>query len=93
MTRTTDSATQSYKNNEQPSHGDQELPEQLTHEQFDDEVEIDLAVLLSQGKGGPEAGVEGGAEGGAGEADEGEGEEDDDESSSLGYESPEDPHP
>jgi hypothetical protein len=47
------------KNNEQPSHGGQELPEQLTQEQFDDEVEIDLAVLLSQGEGGVEAGVEG----------------------------------
>jgi hypothetical protein len=47
MTRTTDSATRSYKNNEQPSHGGQELPEQLTQEQFDDEVEIDLAVERS----------------------------------------------
>jgi hypothetical protein len=57
MTWTTDSATRSHKNNEQPSHGGQELLEQLTQEQFDDEVEIDLAVLLSQGEGGAEAGV------------------------------------
>jgi len=30
MTWTTDSATKSHENNEQPSHGGQELPEQLT---------------------------------------------------------------
>jgi hypothetical protein len=89
MTQTTDSPTR--------SHESQELPEQLSQEQFDDEVEDELALLLSQGKGGVEAEVVGGAEGGAegrgGEADEGEGEEDDDESSSSGYESPKDPHP
>jgi hypothetical protein len=65
MTRTIDSANRSHENNEQPRHGGQELPKQLTQEQFDDEVEIDLAVLLSQGDGGAEGEVVGGAEGGA----------------------------
>jgi hypothetical protein len=88
MMRTTDSATKSHENNEQPSHGGQGLPEQLTQEQFDDKVEIDLALLLSQGEGGAEGGAEG-----RGEVDEGEEEKDDDEGSSSGYESPEDPHP
>ena len=65
MMRTIDSATKSHENNEQPSHGGQELPKRLTQEQFDDEVEIDLAMLLSQGEGGAEGGAEEGAEGGA----------------------------
>ena len=81
---------QTTENNEQPSHGDQELQEELSQQQFDEEVEIALQELLSQGVGGAEG--EGGAKG-KGEADEGEEGEADDEGLSSGYESPEDPHP
>jgi hypothetical protein len=55
MTQTTDSRTRPHKS--------QELPEQLSQEQFDDQVEVELALLLSQGR--VEAKVVGEAEGGA----------------------------
>ena len=35
-------------NDEQPSHGEQELDDQLTQEQFDNELENGLEVMLTQ---------------------------------------------
>jgi hypothetical protein len=35
-------------NDEQPSHGEQELDDQLTQEQFDNELEKGLEVMLPQ---------------------------------------------
>jgi hypothetical protein len=35
-------------NDEQPSHGEQELDDQLTQEQFDNELEKGLEVMLTQ---------------------------------------------
>jgi hypothetical protein len=76
-------------NSDLPPHEGQELEDQLTQEQFDNELENDLEVLLTQEEHHEE---QGGVEGRGEEADEGEGEDDSD-SSSSGYESPEDPHP
>ena len=77
MLRTPDSAARC------PEHDDH-----LTQEQFDNELEKDLEVMLTQEQCNEE---EVGAEGRAREAAEGE-EEDDDESEE-GYVSPEDPFP
>jgi hypothetical protein len=87
--RTKHEMAQKTQNNEQPSHGAQELPGELSQPQFDEEVQLELEVLLSLGEGKAEGG--GGAKG-KGEADEGEGESDD-EGLYSGYESPVDPHP
>ena len=76
---------------EQPTYEEQALEDQLTQEQFDNELEKDLEVMLTQEQCDEE---EGGAEGRAGEAAEGEEEEDDDDDDSEeGYVSPEDPFP
>ena len=48
MSRTPDSATQCPKHNEQPTYEEQALEDQLTQEQFDNELEKDLEVMLTQ---------------------------------------------
>ena len=86
MLWTLDSAARCPEPDEQPTYEEKALEDQLTQEQFDNEVEKDLEVMLTQeqcDKEGPE-----------GEAAEGEEEEDDDDDDSEeGYESPEDPFP
>ena len=72
------------EHDEQPTLKEQALEDQLTQEQFDNEVEKDLEVMLTQEECDEEEGPEG-------EAAEGEEEEDDE--SEEGYESPEDPFP
>ena len=84
------------EHDEQPTYEEQALEDQLTQEQFDNELEKDLEVMLTQEQCDE---GEGGAEGRAGEAAEGEEEEDDDEEddddedSEEGYVSAEDPFP
>ena len=95
MSRTSDSAVRCPEHDEQPTYEEQALEDQLTQEQFNNELENDLDVMLTQEQCDEE---EGGAEGRAGEAAEGEEEEDnddedDDEDSEEGYVSPEDPFP
>jgi hypothetical protein len=95
MSRTTDSAARCPENDEQPTHGEQDLEDQLTQEQFDNELKKDLVVMLTQEESEKE---EGGAEGRAGEAAEGkedddEDDEDDDDDSKEGYVSLKDPFP
>ena len=87
MSRTPDSAARSPEHDEQRTYEEQALEDQLTQEQFDNELEKDLEVMLTQDQCDEK---EGGAEGRVGEAAEGEEEEDD---SEEGYESPEDPFP
>jgi hypothetical protein len=89
ITRTTDSAARSHENNEQPSQGGQ-VHDQLSQEQFDDEIDKNVALILTQEEYDEE---QGGEEGREEEADEGEEEEDDDDDLEEGYESPEDPFP
>ena len=85
MSRTPDSAARCPKPDEQPTLEEQALEDQLTQEQFDNKVEKDLEVMLTQEQCDKEEGPEG-------EAAEGEEEEDDDDDDSEeGYESPEDP--
>ena len=48
MSQTSKSASRCPVNDEQPSHGEQELDDQLTQEQFDNELEKDLEVMLTQ---------------------------------------------
>ena len=87
MSRTTDSAARCPEHDEQPTLEEQALEDQLTQEQFDNEVEKDLEVMLTQEQCDEEEGPEG-------EAAEGEEEEDDDDDDSeQGYESLEDPFP
>ena len=86
MSRTPDSAARCPEPNEQPTLQEQALEDQLTQEQFDNEVEKNLEVMLTQEECDEEEGPEG-------EAAEGEVEEDDDDDSEEGYESPEDPFP
>ena len=91
MSRTPDSAAWCSKHDEQPTLEEQALEDQLTQEQFNNELEKDLEVMLTQEQCDEE---EGGAEGRAGEAAKGEEEEDDDDDDSEeGYVSPEDPFP
>ena len=85
----TDSATRCHEHDEQPTYEEQALEDQLAQEQFDNELENDLEVMLTQEQCDEQ---EGGAEGRAGEAAEGEEEEDDDDLEE-GYESSEDPFP
>ena len=85
MSWTPDNATWCPEHDEQPTYEEQALEDQLTQEQFDNEVEKDLEVMLTQEQCDEE-------EGPKGEAAEGE-EEDDDDDSEEGYESPEDPFP
>ena len=84
MSRTSGSVARCPKHDEQPTYEEQALEDQLTQEQFDNEVEKDLEVMLTQEECDEEEGPEG-------EAAEGEEEEDDE--SEEGYESPEDPFP
>ena len=87
MSRTTDNAAQCPEHDEQPTLEEQALEDQLTQEKFDNEVEKDLEVMLTQEQCDEE-------EGPKGEAAEGEEEEDDaDDDSEEGYVSPEDPFP
>ena len=95
MSRTPDSAARCPEHDEQPTYEEQALEDQLTQEQFDNELEKDLEVMLTQEQCDEE---EGGAEGRAWEAAQGEEEEDDDDDdddddSEEGYVSPEDPFP
>ena len=86
MSRTPDSAARCPEHDEQPTLEEQALEDQLTQEQFDNEVEKDLEVMLTQEQCDEE-------EGPKGEAVEGKEEEEDDDDSEEGYESPEDPFP
>ena len=90
MSRTPDSAARCPKPDEQPTLEEQALEDQLTQEQFDNKLEKDLEVILTQKQCDEK---KGGAEGRAGEAAEGEKEDDDDEDSEEGYVSFEDPFP
>ena len=91
MSRTPDSAARCPEHDEQPTYEEQALEDQLTQEQFDNEVEKNLEVMLTQEQCDEE---EGGAEGRAWEAAEGKEEEDDDDlDSEEGYVSPKDPFP
>jgi hypothetical protein len=85
MSRKADSTARGPRNSDQSTHERQELEDQLTQEQFDDELENDVDLILTQdqcdeekerAEGRGEAG-EGEEEEGRGEADEGEEEEDD----------------
>ena len=88
MSRTLDSAARCPEHDEQPTYEEQALEDQLTQDKFDNELEKDLEVMLTQEQCDEE---EGGAEEKAGEAAEDEEEEDDDdEDSEEGYVSPED---
>ena len=87
MSRTPDSVARCPEHDEQSTYEEQALEDQLTQEQFDNEVEKDLEVMLTQEQCDEEEGTEG-------EAAEGEEEEDDaDDDSEEGYVSPEDPFP
>ena len=90
MSRTLDSTARCPEHDELPTFEEQALENQLTQEQFDNELENDLEVMLTQEQCNEE---EGGAEERAGEAAEGEEEEDDDDDSEERYVSPEDPFP
>ena len=94
ISRTPDSAARCPEHDEQPTYDEQALEDQLTQEQFDNELEKDLKVMLTQEQCDEE---EGRAEERTGEATEGEEEEDDDddddEDSEEGYVSPDDPFP
>ena len=48
ISRTLDSATRCPEHDEQPAYEEQALEDQLTQEQFDNEVENDLEVMLTQ---------------------------------------------
>lgn len=82
MTGTTDDTTRGPEQDEQP--------ELLTEEQFNQELDDDLRMLLDGDH--EEATDERGAEGSAGQGDE-EDDEDADEDEEEGYVSPEDPFP
>ena len=87
MSRTPDNVAQCSEHDEQPTYEEQALEDQLTQEQFNNELEKDLEVMLTQEQCDEE-------EGGAEEAAEGkEEEDDDDDDSEEGYESPVDPFP
>ena len=67
MSRTPDSVARCPEHDEHPTNEEQALEDQLTQEQFDNELEKDLEVMLTQEQCDEE---EGGAEGRAGEAAE-----------------------
>ena len=48
MSRTSDSAAQCPEHDEHPTYEEQALEDQLTQEQFDNELEKDLEVMLTQ---------------------------------------------
>jgi hypothetical protein len=86
MSRTRDSATPS------PEHEpifEETEPEDITREQFNDDIGKGLAEMITQYQFNKEEGEEGRA----GEAAGGDDEEDDDEDEEEGYESLEDPFP
>ena len=82
MSQTPDSVARCLEHDEQPTLEEQALEDQLI--QFDNEVENDLEVMLTQEECDEEEGPEGEAA---------EGEEEEDGESEEGYESPEDPFP
>jgi hypothetical protein len=86
MTRTTSNVARSNEHEEHPSPGGQEIQDQLSQEQFNEELDNDVAFMLTQEESGEEQGGEAGREGETNES----GEDDD---STSGYERPEDPHP
>jgi len=94
MSRTADGAARSIEHDEQPPERGQELEDQLSQEQFNDELQKDLEVMLTQEElceeeGGPE-----GREGREGGTDEGKEEDDDEgdaEDTEGGYSSPDFP--
>ena len=90
MLRAPDSVARCPEPDQQPTYEKQALEDQLTQEQFDNELEKDLEVMLTQKECDEE---EGGAEGRAGEAAKGEEEKNDDEDLEEGYLSPQDPFP
>ena len=90
MSWTPDSVARCPEHDEQPTYEEQALDDQLTQEQFNNELEKDLKVMLTQEQCDEE---EGGAEGSAWEAAKGEEEDDDDEDSEEGYVSPKNPFP
>ena len=47
MSRTPDSAARCPEHDEQPTYEEQALEDQLTQEQFDNELEKDLEVMLT----------------------------------------------
>ena len=87
MLRTPDSVARCLEPDEQPTLEEQALEDQLTQEQFDNEVEKDLEVILTQEQCDEEEGPKGEA------AEDKEEEDDDDDDSEEGYESLEDPFP
>ena len=90
MSWTPDSVARCPKHDEQPTYEEQALEDQLTQEQFDNEVEKDLEEMLTQDECDEEKGPEGEAAEGAEEEDD---DDDDDDDSKEGYESLEDPFP
>ena len=48
MSRTPDSAARCPEHDKRPTYEEQALDDQLTQEQFDNEVEKDLKVMLTQ---------------------------------------------
>ena len=89
MSLTPDSAARCPKPDELPTLEEQALEDQLTQEQFDNEVEKELEVMLTQEQCDEEEGPEGETT----EGEEEEDDDDDDDDSEEGYESPEDPFP
>ena len=91
MSWTADSATRCPEH--EPTFEEEEPEDHLTHQQFNDELQKDIAVMLTQEEFDEEAAErdveKGGAEGRAGEDDD----DDDDEDEEEGYESVEDPFP
>ena len=86
------------KHDEQPTYEEKALEDQLTQEQFDNELEKGLEVMLTQEDLVDDEDSVGGAQGREGGEDaqgkEGDDDEDeDDDTSSGGYVSPEDPFP
>ena len=92
MSWTPDSAARCLEHDEHPTYEEQALEDQLTQEQFDNELEKNLEVMLTQQQCDEE---EEGAEGRVGEAVEGKevDDDDDDDDSEEGFVSPEDPFP
>ena len=81
----------------EPTYDEEELEDHLTQQPFNDELQKDIAVMLTQEEFDEEATErnveEGGAEDRAGEDDDDDVEDNDDEDEEEGYESPRDPFP
>ena len=97
MSWTADSAIWCPKH--EPTFEEKEPEDYLTQQQFDDELQKDIAVMLTQEEFDEEAAErhleEGGAEGRAGEDDDDDDddEDNDDKDEEEGYENPKDPFP